>query len=744
MPEVSKKQLVNGQKRREKLPPLSAHTTDGLIIVLLLAIAGVAALSLLNLAGPFGRTLSGFIKSLAGWGAWLVPIYIFLLAALKLQAISRRRVVALGLTLIALSLLGLLDLPLSPETTMRSPLDGAGGGYVGLFLHYPLETVFGPYVTLLLLVAILVAAILVTFDTALETIFRPINITGQHASSFIVDFIKGAFGRPSPIIMPRAWREDAPEPEFVSRPLDEGPPNINTDALAPGEQTTLIKESAEDKSSATPASPTVPRYRMVPIDLPLTLLDNTSSKPTSGDIRAHKLLIQKTLESFSIPVEMGEINVGPTVTQYTLKPDDGIKLSAITALHNDLALALAAHPIRIEAPIPGRSLVGIEVPNQAVAIVHLREILESEAFQKRRSNLLLALGKDVAGQPWVVDLEKMPHLLVAGATGSGKSVALNTIILSLLYQNNPSDLKLILIDPKRVEFPTYQHIPHLLTPVITEVPATVNALKWCLKEMDRRFNLLAASGDRNIQTYNRHIAERLPYLVIVIDELADLMVAAAAEVEGSIIRLAQMARAVGIHLILATQRPSVDVITGLIKANITARVACSVASLMDSRTILDTGGAERLIGRGDMLYISSEVTKPKRIQGAFVVDEEIRRVVDFLKTKAAPEYVSEVTEKQTSRNDGLVSWENDGDVLLGEAETVVMQAGKASASLLQRRLKVGYARAARLLDLLEAKGIIGPGEGAKPRDVLIGQTDNDILSESNDNDDEEDMKDDVV
>jgi len=462
------------------------------------------------------------------------------------------------------------------------------------------------------------------------------------------------------------------------------------------------------------------------------LLVQGSGTPTSGDIRANKLLIQKTLENFGIPVEMGEVSVGPTVTQYTLKPDDGVKLAAITALHNDLALALAAHPIRIEAPIPGRSLVGIEVPNQVVATVHLREILESELFRSRKGSLALALGKDVSGSPWVVDLERMPHLLVAGATGSGKSVCLNTIILSLLYQNSPVELKLILIDPKRVEFQVYQHIPHLIAPVITELSATVNALKWLLKEMDHRFALLSGSGDRNVQMYNQHAEEHLPYIVIIIDELADLMVAAASEVEASVIRLAQMARAVGIHLILATQRPSVDVITGLIKANITARVAFSVASLMDSRTILDTGGAEKLIGRGDMLYISSEVTRPKRIQGCFITDEEIQGVVRYLKERAVPDYVSGVTEKQTGAI-GSGRWDaGDDDPLLGEAESLVVQAGKASASLLQRRLRVGYARAARLLDLLEARGVIGPGDGAKPRDVLIGAADRGMLMENYD------------
>ena len=413
------------------------------------------------------------------------------------------------------------------------------------------------------------------------------------------------------------------------------------------------------------------------------------------------------------------------MTQFTLKPAEGIKLASITALHNDLALALAAHPIRIEAPIPGRALVGIEVPNQKTALVSLREILESEEFRNRKNNLTVSLGKDVSGKARIASLAAMPHLLIAGSTGSGKTVCINTLIMSLLFENGPEDLRFIMVDPKRVELPCYNDIPHLLTPVITDVKKALNALRWTIHEMERRFDVLSRATKRDIASYNKaHAETRLPYIVIIIDELADIMVTAGVEAESLIIRLAQMARAVGIHLVLATQRPSVDVITGLIKANITSRIAFAVASQMDSRTILDTSGAEKLIGRGDMLTISADLSKPLRIQGAYVSDEEIDRVTRFLRESGEPSYQDGVTVKQAVPTiDGALSGDDDDDdELLEPAKEVILQAGKASASLLQRRLRVGYARAARLLDLLEAQGFIGPGDGAKPREILGNDT----------------------
>ena len=466
---------------------------------------------------------------------------------------------------------------------------------------------------------------------------------------------------------------------------------------------------------------TKPRKKRVPmVNIPLDLLNNIDQKPSSKNIEQRQQLIHDTFGTFGIDVEMGEVAIGPTVTQFTFKPVKGIKLNRITSLHNDLALALAAHPIRIEAPIPGKSLVGIEVPNQSVAIVGLRDVLKTKKWKQNKKPLSFALGQDVSGQPWVASIAKMPHLLVAGATGSGKSVALNTLIMSLLYSYGPDDLKLILVDPKRVEFPIYNNIPHLITPVITGVEETINALKWAVREMNRRFDLLSKVQARDIATYNKRTKDKIPYLVMVIDELADLMVANKQEVETHIVRLAQMSRAVGIHLVLATQRPSVDVITGLIKANIPARMAFSVASLMDSRTILDQSGAEKLIGRGDMLFLTAELSSPKRIQGVFISDEEITRVVDFIKSSYDPaDYDDSVTE--SDRSDSVFSSNGksqDKDAKLMEAKEVILQAGKASASLLQRRLSVGYARAARIIDILEEEGFIGPSNGSKPREIL--------------------------
>lgn len=459
---------------------------------------------------------------------------------------------------------------------------------------------------------------------------------------------------------------------------------------------------------------------------PLDLLALSDSKPEAGNITKNVETIQKTLKDFGVEVSMGDVNIGPTVTQYTLKPADGVKLTNITARDKDLSLALAAESVRIEAPIPGKSAVGVEMPNKQAATVTLREILETEDT-KKTGPLSLALGRDAAGSPFVADLRRAPHMLIAGATGSGKSVCINAILINLLYQNSPSDLRLLLIDPKRVEFTEYNGTPHLLAPVITEVDKTINILKWVVAEMERRFKLFAESSRRNIEVYNEDPTEgKLPYIVVVIDELADLMTQASREVEGSIVRIAQMARAVGIHLIVATQRPSVDVITGLIKANIPTRIAFAVASNADSRTILDQQGAEKLLGRGDMLYLSSELPLPKRVQGVFISDKEIRTVTDFLKREGDAQYDDSIVNynpKASHVGGGNVGGDHEvNDDLFNEAKELVVQSGKASASLLQRRLRIGYARAARLLDLLEEEGVIGGADGAKPRDILIDKS----------------------
>lgn len=457
---------------------------------------------------------------------------------------------------------------------------------------------------------------------------------------------------------------------------------------------------------------------------PLSLLvDSLGGKADRGDIKQHAAIIERTLESFGITARVVEVNLGPAVTQYALEVGLGTKLSKITALDRDLALALSAPTgqVRIEAPIPGRNLVGIELPNKSPEFVALKQILESDGMRKGASKISLSMGLDVSGSPVVADLAKMPHMLIAGQTGSGKSVAINSFICSILFRASPAEVKFILVDPKRVELTGYNNIPHLLTPVIVEPEKVLSALKWAMAEMDRRYKLFSSVGARNIESFNELSGfQALPYIVVVVDELADVMLFAPSEVENAITRIAQMSRATGIHMIVSTQRPSVDIITGLIKANIPARVAFAVASQVDSRVILDVPGAEKLLGRGDMLFIPPTEAKPARIQGAFVSDAEINRVIDFLKKSGVqPQYTEEVTKMPTKMYGGNLSGGGEQDPLFAEAVRIVCQYDRASASLLQRRLSIGYARAARVLDQLEAAGVVGLAEGAKPREVQV-------------------------
>ena len=461
----------------------------------------------------------------------------------------------------------------------------------------------------------------------------------------------------------------------------------------------------------------------------LNLLDQKQDKADAGNVNANAAIIRDTLANFNIEVEMEGANVGPRLTQYTLKPPSGIKLGRITALDNNLALDLAAHSIRIEAPIPGKRAVGIEVPNLKSATVRLSSIFSSHEWQNISSPIGFAIGKDIAGVPVVADLDSMPHLLIAGQTGSGKSVMINTLLTSFLYRNSPSDLKLILVDPKQVELKPYDDIPHLLAPVITEPERCISALKWATVEMERRYRALVEVGKRNISEYNALKKEEgMPYIVIVIDELADLMMLASRDVEGLIVRIAQKARAVGIHLVLATQRPSVDVITGLIKANFPARVAFTTASQVDSRTIIDQVGAEKLLGQGDMLLMTAEMAKPKRVQGAFIGEEETARVTDFIRMQRPPQYNDEVISQPVILNGkgGIVSdyGTNDADDdMFKDAVRCVIEGRKASTSLLQRRLRIGYGRAARLIEAMEEQGIVGPADGSRPREVLVSSLD---------------------
>ncbi|MBI3397395.1 DNA translocase FtsK [Candidatus Woesebacteria bacterium] len=473
-------------------------------------------------------------------------------------------------------------------------------------------------------------------------------------------------------------------------------------------------------------------WKYPPMDL---LEDVESGKADRGDIKGNAAQIEKTLESFGITARVVEVNLGPAVTQYALEVALGTKLSKITALERDLALALAAPTgtIRIEAPIPGRSLVGIELPNRASEVVPLKKMLTSDTMRNNQSKLAVALGLDVSGKPIVADIGKMPHVMIAGQTGSGKSVCINAFLASILFRAAPTEVKLILVDPKRVELVHYNDIPHLLTPVIVEPDKVLSALRWIMGEMDRRYKLFSQAGARNIQSYNEMSGfQALPYVVLVIDELADIMLFAPVEVEDAITRIAQMSRATGIHMLLATQRPSVDVITGLIKANVPCRIAFAVSSLVDSRVILDTQGAEKLLGKGDMLYLPPEQAKPIRIQGAWVSDKEISALVSFMKNQGvSPQYTEEVTTTTKSGRPAVPGMTGEIDDLFEDAIRVVCQYERASASLLQRRLSIGYARAARIIDQLEAIGVVGGAEGSKPREVIVKNPDEFLASFKN-------------
>lgn len=717
---------------------LDPDTQRSISVVCLFAASILLLLAIFQAGGSAGRWLENGLSLVFGWDKIFIPFFLmtwgYYLVAPDRLPLRAKNVV--GIFLFFLSLNPLVHVFSFPGIKyVDANVLRVVGGRLGEVIAVPLTQILGVGGTLTVLIGFFILAILLMFNLTVQDILaawdwlRHICLSGLEIISLPVKhFIhwrekrprktEQVFGSASPsnLAEEESVTQEEEGVEEEEEEAEEGEGDADVTGVEDEEES---EEGAEEKELITPLPK--PKKHYPKVEIPFDLLDRRDQKPTSGDINHNREVIRRTLEKFNIPVEMSDVAVGPTVTQFTLKPADGVKLARITSLHNDLALSLAAHPIRIEAPIPGKSLVGIEVPNQSVATVGLRELFESKEFRERKNSLNFALGKDVAGKPWMADLTRMPHLLVAGATGSGKSVCLNTIIMSFLYSNGPEELKLILVDPKRVELQVYNGIPHLVTPVITKTPDTVNALKWALREMDHRYDLLAKVGARDLVTYNTRVEEKIPYLVIMIDELGDLMATSSAEIEGPIVRLAQMSRAVGIHLILATQRPSVDVITGLIKANVPARIAFAVASSTDSRTILDQVGAERLIGRGDMLFSTPEFGTPKRVQGAFVSDTEIAKVIDFIKSKYDPvDYDRTVLERsKTSVMGGGDSLsDEDSDPLLEEAKEEIIRAGKASASLLQRRLKVGYARAARILDLLEQIGFIGAADGAKPREVL--------------------------
>jgi DNA segregation ATPase FtsK/SpoIIIE, S-DNA-T family len=686
---------------KEKTPifDISQETKNSIMGVLAIIMAVLSTLSFFGIAGKGGEIFNVVSRALFGWGFFIIPFAFALLGISFIKSLSRRIYwsAVIGTTLFTLSILAVFFIFSEVDFSYRLEQ----GGYLGAILGYPLMLSVGFTASWVILVALLVISLLIALNVPIYRLVNkeeevPLrdNIIVKRGGE-IVNVEKEARAVPAmPIAKPAVAQTKAEtEKEFVIKNLKRG------------------------------------KWTLPPLDI----LHKDQDEAITGDINASANIIKRTLGNFGIDVEMGEVSVGPTVTQFTMRPAIGVKLSKITTLAPDLSLALAAHPLRIEAPIPGKSLVGIEVPNKKVSIVGLRDMFEQDEYKKPKFVFPLAMGRDVSGNPIFAGLEKMPHMLVAGATGTGKSVNVNTILLSLLYRHSPDILKLILVDPKRVELTLYNGIPHLVTPVITDNKKVLGALKWAVGEMDRRYDTLSKHGSKDIFSYNTKLTEKkseepiMPYIVIVIDELADLMASYGRDVEAAIVRLAQMSRAVGIHLILSTQRPSVEVITGLIKANITTRVAFQVASQIDSRTILDMSGAEKLLGRGDMLFLAGDVSKPRRLQGANVTEKEVKDVVKFIKDQAEElDLVGEEGDLQVdfsaaaAGKNGSNGGDDDvDDELYGDAKEVIVSAGKASASLLQRRLKVGYARAARLLDILEEKGVIGPGDGAKAREVYI-------------------------
>ncbi|MEX0934566.1 MAG: DNA translocase FtsK 4TM domain-containing protein [Candidatus Saccharimonadales bacterium] len=692
----NKKKPSHNKKKEEKQASLAPGVGREIAAVAVLAL-GILLLIAIFFTG--GRLTDGIISGLS----WLFGSVVFLLP-IVLVYLSIRLFIAktkqlspvhyVGLILLVLALSGLFSI-FTGADTFTEAREGMGGGVVGYILGTGMANLLStPGAVIILIATVTIAGLLAS------------NIT----ISEVVQFIKN-------------FRETKQADDNFSTQLssvDDKQIKMKINAKVP-----LAKSNGKDSAKDEFTEPEVliasndPDWKLPTADL----LEDKQGQASAGNPKEKGKIIEETLASFGIQVSMDEVNIGPTVTQYTLKPASGVRLSKITELEHNLALNLAAQSLRVEAPIPGKSAVGIEVPNEKSAIVRMREILKSADWQRVKSPLSFILGKGVAGNVEVADLSRMPHLLVAGATGSGKSVMINSFLLSLLYRNSPADLKLILVDPKQVELSLYKDIPHLLSPVITSPEKTISALKWAVAEMDRRYDAFAELGKRNITEYNSSQSdEHMPNIVIVIDEMADLMMLAASDVESLIVRLAQKSRATGIHLVLATQRPSVNVITGLIKANVPARLSFSTVSQIDSRTIIDQAGAEKLLGNGDMLFSAPEFTKPRRIQGVFVNEKEVRQVTDFLREAREPQYNDEVLNQQVKISGGANALGDMGDMdddLFNEAAKLVVESGKASASLIQRRLRVGYSRAARLMDLLEERGIVSGPDGSRPRDVLV-------------------------
>ena len=718
---MAKKRKKQAKKKIDKEPlfdDLSPQAKQAIGAIGFVVLGIFLTLSLFDFAGMVGSWARSALDFLFGGGAYLAPFvcgfYVYALLNPKNDdRVSTSKIFGIALLFItALAFLALYK-------------EGAGG-IAGWLLEAPLAYLMGGVATGVTLAGVLVGAALLTFNT------------GLHLPSFLKKKeVEAVSDDIQQLEIPEDVDQENPEEEADDEEASEEAPTKKAKKVA--QKLGLAKESEFMVSNF------VGTYAPPPLSL---LSKDSKGKAKVGDVKANANIIKRKLKTFKIDVEVEEVTIGPTVTRYALKPAEGVRVAKIAGLQSDLELALSASPLRIEAPIPGKALVGIEVPNITKAMVGLAALLKSPEYTDSPKPLIVALGRDITGKAHFANVAKMPHTLIAGTTGSGKSVTIHTMVTSLLFRNSPEQLRFIMVDPKRVELTLYNEIPHLLTPVITDAKKAILSLKWAIKEMERRYDILQSEKVRDLDSYHTNIyrpakekfeaagspeeekdtlPEPLPYIVIVMDELADLMQAYPRELEAAIVRLAQMSRAIGIHLILATQRPSVNVITGTIKANIPTRLALQVASQIDSRTILDQVGAEKLLGQGDSLFLSGELSKPIRLQSAYISEDELKDVVDYLKNQSSAQELDSIDlDGKEDGNDpdaffGAVVDDEDSDDLYEDAKQAVIDAGKASTSYLQRKLRVGYSRAARLMDMLEERGVIGQQDGSKPREILLGE-----------------------
>ena len=709
-----------------------------------------------NLCGPIGAGIAGVARAALGWVSFILPVLAALWAfsffnGTPVEKPGPKLTCATLLCAAGSSLFTLLWTQ-APEARVER------GGVVGVLLGDQSMQYFGWWGAVVVLLTVALLCLIVSTNLAVWPALRgSVKSTAEGGRKLFgwlaslqpaaVRRGKSTAAKPSLKVSPEPEKEKSqpvkgrPEPAFKvkepPKPVEEpepAAPKIKLPSLRPVPSPATTTSAPKPAPSPAPAAAGVKMpYQLPPLDLLATPIAVQGGQ-SREQLEANAKVLEETLRDFGLETRVAEVEMGPVITRYELEPAPGVKVQKIVTLSDDLALALKATSVRIVAPIPGKARVGIEVPNQASSTVMLREILESKEFQQARSKVTVALGKDSAGHPLVADLAAMPHLLIAGATGSGKTVCMNALIVSILFNATPEQVRFLMVDPKMVELAVFNGLPHLLMPVLTSAKKVPAALEWTIEEMENRYRLFSKLGVRNIQGYHQkfeagelpkeEIPENLPYIVVIIDELADLMLVAQAEVEKSIARLAHLSRAVGIHMVLATQRPSVDVLTGVIKANFPARISFQVASRVDSRTVLDSIGAEKLLGKGDLLFMPPGAAKVTRGQGTLVTDQEIERVVQFVKAQRPPQY--EITELEeadegTASGNGKVM---ERDVVYYEALRLVVESGQASVSLLQRRMRLGYGRAARILDMMEQEGVVGPIRGAKPREVFLKEVPN--------------------